>query len=169
MLDLEDLPGKTVIDKFGNKIKFCTKCEVPVFLDGAVITCKNGCYLGEINWRPSGRQTRASEENDFNPSVTKMCQECRLEGRMYFVENGNWYSEICSSCGGKGTLVEKLYNDDGSCELLDVDEKGRAKCPNCNGTFFIRDPNVWLSSRHRKCGQKLKVPEEWKSLLPNRN
>ena len=161
---LDDIPGKTILDKYGNSIKLCEKCEVPVLLDGAIITCKNGCYIGEINWRP--RNQKATEENDYNPTVTKMCSECRLEGRIYFQEDGCWCVKECSKCDGVGSIEEKMYSDCDTTVMLEVNEKARTKCPKCHFTFFINDPNVWLGDRHRRCGQKLEVPKDWLLYWP---
>jgi hypothetical protein len=166
---LEDIPGKEITDKNGNRLKLCEKCNTPIHLRGALITCMSGCYIGEINWRPEFSDEKPNEENGFNPVVTKMCPKCKLDGYLYFEDGDSWYKEPCDVCGGKGSFKEKKFSECDEPIALEVNEDGGTKCPKCNFRFKITDPNVWSGDRHKRCGQRLIVPDNWLLYWPERS
>jgi hypothetical protein len=166
---LEDIPGEEITDKHGNRLKLCKKCHTPVHLKGALITCMNDCYIGEINWRPEFSDEKPTEENGFNPVVTKMCPKCKLDGYLYFKDGDSWYKEPCDVCGGIGSFKEKKYTEGDEPLVLEVSEDGRTKCPKCKFRFKITDPNVWSGDRHKRCGQKLIAPDNWLIYWPGKS
>ena len=154
---MNDRPGIEVQDRYGNRLWLCSKCNVPVVLWGAAIKCLNGCHLGDLDYRNEA----ASEQNRFNPLVTKVCSKCGGDGKTYAKEDDAWCAAICDQCAGQGVyLIKKYKEDDGSTQILIVDDEGWTQCPKCNFRFHVRDKNVWMENRHRRCGQKLVIPDE---------
>lgn len=166
---MENIPGKTITDKFGNSIKLCEKCGVPVHMSGSVITCLNGCYLGEIYSRPDLKDEQPSEQNNFNPLITKMCPACKREGFLYFEDGDSWYKLKCEKCGGKGTYKEPMFTAGDEPVLLEVNDEGWSKCPKCGFRFKITDPKVWVGDRHNRCGQRLVTPDNWLLYWPDKS
>ena len=156
---------KIMTDKYGNEIHLCEKCNVPIVTNGAVIRCLNGCYIGSLNLAPN---EPSSAENKYNPRLWKICSKCKGDGKEYFREDGMWCAKICEQCSGeRGFWMRKYTNEEEdalahAC-LLDVNNEGWTKCPRCNFKFQVQDKNVWIEDRHRRCGQKLILPDTWRN------
>lgn len=166
---MKNIPGNKIIDKFGNHLKLCDTCNTPVHLKGALITCMNNCYIGQINWRPEFSDEQPSEENGYNPVITKMCKTCKLDGYIYFKGGESWYKKPCDVCAGKGSIKEKKYETNDEAITLEVTEDGRAKCPKCNFKFKVTDQSIWSGNRHKRCGKKLNLPDNWLLYFPEKS
>lgn len=153
-------------DRYGNDLTICAKCKVPVVVQGAVIKCLNGCHIGDVDYI---RDERSSEQNNYNPLQIKMCSKCGGDGKEYFKEDDTWCAIVCEQCNGQGVFHLRKYSVEDeqalACVLpLDVNVEGWARCPKCNFQFQVSDKNVWLDGRHKRCGQKLSLPENYASL-----
>ena len=153
-------------DKYGNDLTLCAKCNVPVIVQGAAIKCLNGCHIGDVDYI---RDEYPCEQNNYNPLQIKMCSKCGGDGKEYFKEDDVWCVKACEQCNGQGVFRLKKYSGEDelalACALpLDVNAEGWARCPKCNFQFQVRDKNVWLDGRHKRCGQKLKLPEDYAPL-----
>lgn len=150
-------PTIVVKDRYGNTLEICKKCKVPARIQCGIFKCINGCIFGHLDYMPI---KDPSKSNSYNPLKLVHCQSCYGDGKDYFKEDGEWCVKPCDTCQGKGSFQVKKYSETEEAALsqplpLDVDDEGWTRCPRCNFRFMVKDPNVWLEDRHRRCSQKL--------------
>lgn len=159
-------PTELIKDKFGSEFELCKKCKVPVILDGIELRCLNGCALGTAY--VVSRDERPSPENNYNPTVVTNCSKCRGSGQEFFQDAESWCARECDQCNGKGCFQRKKYSSDEEIALsrpilVTVDNEGRTDCPKCRVRFYVTDKNALSAGRHKRCGQKLMMPDVWKT------
>lgn len=161
-------PTDLIHDKYGNQFELCKKCRVPVILDGIEFKCMNGCVLGSAY--VVSRDEWPSPDNNYNPTLFTNCSKCKGSGNSFFREAEDWCAKECDQCNGKGYFRNKKYSSEEEINLsqpiiVAVNNEGQTYCPKCELSFYVTDKNVFSLDRHLRCGQKLMIPNAWKSAI----